>query len=317
MMECIPAETSVAVLEGGTSEEREVSLNTGRNCAEALRTAGFKVSEYDTADLGFIEALRRDQPDVAFIALHGRGGEDGTMQGLLELLGIPYTGSGVLASALAMDKEASKAVYRQAGLATPPGFVARRGEEFFVDSVANKVADQLGDKVVVKPNSEGSSVGITIVQDREALADALREAFRFDDRVLIERFIPGREIMAGVIGNTEKDIRSLPLIEVEATADFYDYDSKYAPGGSRHVLPAPLDEDTTQTCQKLAAAAHTALGCRGCSRSDIRLDSYGIAWLLETNTLPGMTSTSLVPEAARAMGLDFPNLVKLLVNLAK
>jgi D-alanine-D-alanine ligase len=314
---CIPEKTQVAVLKGGTSAELEVSLNTGHNCAEALRQQGFIVTEYDTADQGFIAGLQQTKPDLAFIALHGRCGEDGTMQGLLELLQIPYTGSGVLASALAMDKLMTKSIYTQAGLMTPPSLSAFHGNGFSVAALVERALDELGDTLVIKPNKEGSSVGVNIVHNRAELTKAMQEAFRYDRHVLIERFIPGREIMAGVIDTYTDDACALPLIEVEAKAgEFYDYDSKYAPGGSRHIVPAVLDEELTLLCQRLAVDAHKALGCRGYSRSDIRLDPAGTAWLLETNTLPGMTATSLLPEAARAVGIEFPELCTLLVNLA-
>jgi D-alanine-D-alanine ligase len=311
-----PTSTTVAVLKGGTSAEREVSLHTGENCAAALREAGFTVTEYDTQDLRYLDDLRSNKPDVAFIALHGRGGEDGTMQGLLELLSIPYTGSGVLSSALAMDKVMTKHIYTQAGLPTADYLVATREESFYVDTLAQKIVEELGTDVVVKPNSEGSSFGVHIIHDPAQLPEALEDAFCYDDLVLVERFIPGLEIMAGVLGNAGPAALGLPLIEVESTGAFYDYESKYAPGGSRHILPARLDEATTTRCQDLATAAHTALGCRGYSRSDIRIDPTGAPYLLETNTLPGMTATSLLPEEARAIGIDFPDLCTRIIEFA-
>ncbi|MDR1774938.1 MAG: D-alanine--D-alanine ligase [Actinomycetes bacterium] len=315
-----PARTTVAVLMGGTSAEREVSLNTGANCADALRQAGFTVTTFDTADLSFIDNLRAYPPDVAFIALHGTLGEDGAMQGLLEILGIPYTGSRIMASAIAMDKAATKGVYAQAGLPVAEDVLLVRdavqlGDGGYVPAVAD-IPKRLGQRLVVKPNAEGSSVGVHIVHSAAELPAALDEAFTHDAQVLVERFIPGLEIMAGVLDDVDGCPQALPLIEVEATGEFYDYDSKYAPGGSVHHLPARLDAAQTARCQELAVAAHRALGCRGCTRSDIRLDPDGQAWLIETNTLPGMTATSLVPEAARAAGISFPELVTRIVGSA-
>jgi len=313
-----PGELTVAVLQGGSSAEREVSLASGKNCRAALERAGFTVCTFDTADLSFMDALLQDPPDVAFIALHGKGGEDGTIQGLLELLEIPYTGSGVLASALAMDKLAAKAVYRRMNLPTPDDYVLRYGEmpDEGMDALCERIVGRLGEALVVKPNNEGSSVGVSIVRGRDELPTALDEALGFDECVLIERFIPGHEIMAGVLEDADGVASALPLIEVESVSDFYDYHSKYATGGSRHILPARLDDETTHRCQELAVAAHEALGCRGYSRSDIRLRDGGEAYLLETNTLPGMTETSLIPEAAASVGLGFPELVTRLVQSA-
>ena len=319
----------VAVLQGGASAEREVSLASGKNCIAALETAGFKVCAYDTAELSFMDALLQNPPDVAFIALHGKGGEDGTVQGVLELLGIPYTGSGVLASALAMDKTAAKSVFHRVGLPTPDDVMLTRAEvcgaAFDMDALCEKLVARLGESLVVKPNNEGSSVGVSIVHDCDDLPDALHEALEFDDCVLVEPYIPGHEIMAGVLEECVHDrsdaapeivVKALPLIEVESASEFYDYHSKYASGGSRHILPAHLDEEQTRVCQELAVAAHKVLGCKGYSRSDIRLRPDGKAFLLETNTLPGMTKTSLIPEAARSIGIELPELVTRLIHIA-
>jgi D-alanine-D-alanine ligase len=315
-----PSSLTVAVLQGGVSAEREVSLLSGKNCAAALRKAGFSVCVYDAADLSFIEALRMSPPDVVFIALHGRFGEDGTIQGLLELLGLPYTGSGVLTSALAMDKKATKGIYAQAGLSMPSDEVITQDDIADIvkcDALCDRLVAAFGQDVVVKPNSEGSSVGVTIVHSRDRLPKALQDALELDTLALVEPFIPGLEIMAGVLGNAGSQAQALPLIEVESSGEFYDYDSKYAPGGSCHVMPARLSNTDTRQCQDLAVAAHNVLDCRGYSRSDIRFNpATGKAYLLETNTLPGMTSVSLIPEAARGIGIDFPELVTRLVRSA-
>lgn len=300
----------IAVLLGGRSAEREVSLNTGTQVAAALVECGYDVVTIDTGDPGFIEAIRDAQPDVVFIALHGRGGEDGTMQGLLELLDLPYVGSGVLASALAMNKVQSKYIYAIAGLKTPAYEVVRRGEPVDIGALTTS----LGPKTVVKPANEGSSVGMTIVEDPSLLAGAIEFAFRHDPLVLVERFEPGVEVTIGVIGN--EDPVALPTLEIVPVHDFYDYESKYVPGMSRHIIPAGVSEEARVECQRLAVEAHRALGCAGMSRSDTIVTPDGQVFLLETNTIPGMTKTSLLPDAAAAAGIPFPQLCAQLVALA-
>lgn len=301
---------SVAVLMGGRSAEREVSLNTGDQVARALESHGHAAQRIDTADLGFIELLRGGGFDVAFICLHGRFGEDGTIQGLLELLEIPYVGSGVLASALAMDKVASKRVFEACGLLTPAARVLRAGEPVDVPGIAAA----LGEKTVVKPVSEGSSVGMSIVHEAAELSPAIDLAFRHDTTVLVERFVSGAEVTVGVIGNRE--LLALPTLEIVPEHEFYDYDSKYIPGMSRHIIPARISEAARDECQRVAIEAHRALGCRGMSRADTIVTDSGEVYLLEVNTIPGMTSTSLLPDAARAAGIEFPELCDRLVALA-
>lgn len=301
---------TIAVLMGGTSAEREVSLNTGAQVANALRQCGHTAVEIDAADLGFIEHLRTGGFDVVFICLHGRFGEDGTVQGLLELLGLRYVGSGVLASALAMDKVMSKHVFVSEGLLTPPSVVLRAGEPADVASVVST----LGEKLVVKPASEGSSVGMSIVHDASELPAALERAFEHDAIVLVERFVPGVEVTVGVVGNEQ--LVALPTLEIVPEHEFYDYESKYVPGMSRHIIPARVSTEIGEECQRVALAAHRALGCRGISRSDTIVTDAGEVYLLEVNTIPGMTSTSLVPDAARAAGIEFPAFCQRLVDLA-
>lgn len=301
---------TIAVLLGGTSAEREVSLNTGAQVATALRSRGHDVTEIDTADLGFIERLRTGGFDCVFICLHGRFGEDGTVQGLLELLGLRYVGSGVLASALAMNKVVSKHVFAAEGLRTPPAVVFRAGEPTDIEGAVAA----LGQKLVVKPVSEGSSVGMSIVHDASELPPALERAFAHDTVVLVERFIQGVEVTVGVVGND--DLVALPTLEIVPEHEFYDYESKYVPGMSRHIIPARVADDVAEMCQRVAIEAHRALGCRGISRSDTIVTEDGEVYLLELNTIPGMTSTSLVPDAARAAGIDFPTLCERLVDLA-
>jgi len=300
----------VAVLMGGRSAEREVSLSTGAQVAAALIRSGFDVVCIDTGEADFIAQIEAANAGVAFICLHGRFGEDGTVQGLLELMDLPYVGSGVLASALAMNKVMSKRIYESVGLSTPAYVTVTKGGSLDVAAITA----QLGPKTVVKPADEGSSVGMTIVSDPDSLADAVEFAFRFDPLVLIERFEAGAEVTVGVIGN--HDPIALPTLEIVPAHDFYDYESKYVPGMSSHIIPARVSEAARLECQRLAVEAHRALGCIGMSRSDTIVTQAGDVFLLETNTIPGMTATSLLPDAAAAAGIEFPDLCAQLVALA-
>jgi len=290
----------VAVVMGGPSAEREVSLVSGQECAQALREAGFQVITLDAgADL--CARLTEAGPDVVFNALHGRWGEDGCVQGIFEWLRIPYTHSGVLASALAMDKERAKAAYVAAGLPVVPSMLARR------DDV--RMRHVMPAPYVVKPNNEGSSVGVYLVTDGANGPPQLGEDM--PELVMVEAFVPGRELTCTVLGD-----RALCVTDI-LTDGWYDYDAKYKPGGSRHVCPADLPEDITRACQDYALRAHRALGCRGLSRTDFRWDEpRGLAGLilLETNTQPGMTPTSLAPEQARAEGMSFADLCRWMVE---
>jgi len=300
----------VAVLMGGRSAEREVSLNTGAQVAEALAARGHEVFTVDSARADFIATIQEAAPDVVFICLHGRLGEDGTVQGLLELLDTPYVGSGVLASALATDKVMTKFLYQAHGIPTPDYVVLRRGEDADEAALA-----ALGERTVVKPACEGSSIGMSIVHDSGELPAAIAEAFTHDDRVLVERFVDGVEVTVGVLGNGDAAF-ALPTLQVVPEHEFYDYESKYVPGMSRHIIPARVSEEARAECQRLAVSAHKTLGCRGISRSDTIVDADGGVWLLETNTIPGMTATSLVPDAARAAGIEFPELCRTIVEYA-
>ena len=290
----------IAVLMGGRSAEREVSLVSGRECAAALRSEGFDVVEIDAgADLA--DVLRREQPDVAFNALHGRWGEDGCVQGILEWLSIPYTHSGVLASALAMDKDRAKAILAVAGLPVAKGMLARR------DDV--RQAHPMPAPYVVKPNSEGSSVGVYLVLDGANSPAQLSDDM--PETVLVEEYIAGRELTTSVLGD-----RALGVTDI-ITDGWYDYHAKYAPGGSRHEVPAKVPAEISRACLDYALRAHQALGCRGLSRTDFRWDeSRGLDGLvlLEVNTQPGMTPTSLAPEQAAHSGLSFGDLVRWLVE---
>jgi D-alanine-D-alanine ligase len=296
----------VAVLMGGWSAEREVSLRSGRACADALERSGYRVTRVDVGrDIATV--LQTLKPDAALNVLHGRPGEDGTLQGILEILAIPYTHSGVLASALAMHKELAKVVMGAAGVPVPQGKVLPRRDA--------ARSHPMPPPYVVKPLAEGSSVGVFIVTEQHAHPpqELTREDWAFGEQVLVERYIPGKELTCAVMGD-----KALDVIEIVATTRFYDYHAKYAPGGSKHLLPAPISPFVYQEVRRLALKAHHALGCRGVTRADFRYDdrSPGTQGLfcLEVNTQPGMTETSLVPELAMQAGLTFDELVRWMVE---
>ncbi len=299
----------VAVLYGGISAEREVSLSSGKQVIDALRGAGFEVTPVLVgADLRAVLTALDPAPDVVFNALHGRFGEDGTIQGVLDWLNIPYTHSGVRASALAMDKQAAKTVFAGAGLPVAVGAV--------VGMEALEASDPLPLPYVIKPLNEGSSVGVEIMRDGDNRRAEIARNWRFGAEAMVEEYIPGREITVGVMGD-----RALAVTEIRAQAGaFYDYESKYAEGGSRHQIPAPIHPDTYARALDVAVAAHRALGCRGASRADFRLDEGedgpGRLVLLEVNTQPGLTPTSLLPEQAAYQGIDFPTLCAWMVENA-
>jgi len=284
---------------GGPSAEREVSLSSGRECATALRGEGFDVTEVD-AGPDLVTRLQDIKPDVVFNALHGRWGEDGCVQGMLEWLGLPYTHSGVLASALAMDKQRSKEVFRAAGLPVV--------DSGLFDKTAVMAGHVMAPPYVVKPNNEGSSVGVYLVNEAANTPPQLSDDM--PEQVMVETFAPGRELTTTVVGDGENDPGALTVTDI-LTDGWYDYDAKYQPGGSRHVVPADLPQDIFDLCMDYAMRAHQALGCRGVSRTDFRWDeSRGVAGLilLETNTQPGMTPTSLSPEQAAHCGMSFGEL---------
>ncbi|HBM89433.1 MAG: D-alanine--D-alanine ligase [Parvibaculaceae bacterium] len=293
----------IAVIKGGWSPERDVSLVSGRDCAEALRGEGFEVTEID-AGRDLAEQLLQIKPDAVFNALHGRWGEDGCVQGLLEVLGIPYTHSGVRASAVAMDKEQSKHVFRAAGLPVAESKLVSREE-----AARGHVMDT---PYVIKPHNQGSSVGVFIVREGENRPPAELSSPKWDlgDVVMAERYIPGMELTCAVIGN-----RVLNVTEITANTAFYDYDAKYSSGGSVHVVPARISSDINKRVQDVTHAAHDSLGCRGVTRSDFRFDEKkGELVLLEVNTQPGMTPTSLVPELAAYEGMSYGALVRWMVE---
>jgi D-alanine-D-alanine ligase len=302
----------LALIAGGKSSEREVSLKSGTQVYQALNKDKYDIRRYDP--LTDLERLVRDagELDAALIIMHGRGGEDGSMQGLLDLLEIPYQGSGVLASAVAMDKELSKAIYQMAGLGVPAALAFHRHK---APSPA-EIEAKLGLPVVIKPANEGSSIGISKATTLEALETGLAAAFALDNRVLVEEFIPGIEVTGGVLGNAT--LQALPLVEIIPTDkyDFFDYEAKYLPGASHEICPARLDPEMTKRAQQCALIAHQALGCRGYSRTDMMIRDQDI-YVLETNTIPGMTATSLFPQGAKAAGIEFPELLDTLIALAR
>lgn len=327
----------VAVLFGGTSAERDVSIASGAQVMKALREAGHEIVAVDTArgvlgpgdeqrlltsgvaptppgeaELSVIragavsplpDASALQGIDVVFLTLHGGTGEDGTLQALLDMTGIPYVGSGHAASATAMDKDLSKRLFRAAGIPTADWLMA--------PADADEVEAVLGYPVVVKPNKQGSTVGLTVVRARDALQPAIDEAFRHDDEVMLERFIAGRELTCGILAG-----EALAVGEIVSAGEVFDYESKYQEGGAREIFPAELTEEQTRAVQALSLRAHRALKLEGFSRVDFRMDAEGTAWCLEVNTLPGMTRTSLLPQSAAAAGIPFPELCDRICRLA-
>ncbi|MDE2495242.1 MAG: D-alanine--D-alanine ligase [Alphaproteobacteria bacterium] len=296
----------VAVLLGGRSAEREVSLTSGRGCAKALREEGFDVVEIDPQTSDLAAQLNAAKPDVVFNALHGRWGEDGCVQGLLELLAIPYTHSGVLASALAMHKQRAKDVFRAAGLPLVKSIVA--------DRRAAAAGHLMDPPYVVKPVNEGSSVGVFIIRkgDNRPPAALGSDQWTLSNEMMIEEFVPGRELTVAVMG-----ARALAVTEITTNLEFYDYEAKYAAGGSMHTLPAKIPGAVAEEAMRLAERAHAALGCRGVSRTDFRYDDTqgnNRLVVLETNTQPGMTPTSLVPEQAGYAGMSYRALCRWIVE---
>jgi len=295
---------NIAVLQGGRSAEREVSLISGVQVAKALRQRGHDVEQVDL-DEKVWDRLRDGGYDCVFIALHGRLGEDGTVQGMLELLGLPYTGSGVLASALCIDKSRANDVLRAQGLMIPDF------EEFEGDDVED-LADRYGLPVVVKPVREGSTIGLTIARDLDALASGLVLARRYDRRVMVQRFVEGTEITIGVLATPELCV--LPTLEITYENETYDYDAKYTAGRSHHIIPARIPEAARRAASEATARAFRVLGCEGMARVDFIISPDCTPWLLEVNTVPGLTGLSLLPDAARAAGVPFDELCERLVR---
>ncbi len=301
----------IALVAGGTSGEREVSLSGAAGVEKALDSEKFIVSRYDPAtDLARLAA---DAPklDFAFILLHGLFGEDGTMQGFLDLLGVPYQGSGVLGSAIAMDKHLAKELYKLNGLPVADWQIIGSGDKVNIDALITR----FGLPVVIKPVREGSSLGLTLAETKEQLIGGIEKAQSHDSQTMIEQYIRGRELTVGVLGNEE--LQGLPVIEIVPGegSSFFDYDAKYKAGASEEICPAEISDELTALAQKYGVAAHKALRLTGYSRTDIMLSEDGSLYLLETNTIPGMTPTSLMPQAAAEYGLAFPELLEKLIEL--
>jgi D-alanine-D-alanine ligase len=296
----------IGVLLGGLSSEREVSIASGTAILKALHEKGYHAVSVDVSR-DVAEKIHEQGIEAAFIALHGKFGEDGAIQGMLEVMGIPYTGSGILASALGMNKTVSKQVFRSQGLLVGPYEVIYAGSA----DKAHSIVSQLRYPVVIKPHAEGSSVGVSLVFKNEEVTPAVKLAFKYGDEILIEKFIKGKEVQVGILGS-----RALGAIEIVPKRTFYDYAAKYEKGMSDHFFPARIPEADYQRTLEAGMAAHRAIGCRGYSRVDFIIDENGAPHILEVNTLPGMTATSLLPEIAKGVGIPFPDLVEEILRLA-
>ncbi|HEC97235.1 MAG TPA: D-alanine--D-alanine ligase [Nitrospirae bacterium] len=300
-------EKRIGVIAGGVSAEREVSLKSGNAVFDALKGRGYDAVFIDASET-LCETLGKEGIEIAFLALHGGWGEDGSVQGMLEVMGMPYTGSGVLASALAMDKEASKKIFQHHGLNVPPYIIVGSGYRSSEAEEDINISPPFPAPWVVKPSREGSSVGVNIINTHEELKEAIKEALAYGSRVVVESFIEGREVHAGVLGESV-----LGGVEVRPGRSFYDYDSKYTPGMTEYILPPEIDEETLKRVEDIAFRAHKALGCKGATRVDLIVDGTDLPCLLEVNTIPGMTETSLLPKIAALAGYDFTLLIEAII----
>ena len=302
----------VLVLMGGISTEREVSLRSGAAVAEALAQKDYEVVSLDiTRDsIGKIQEIN---PDVVFIALHGKGGEDGCIQGMLEWMGYPYTGPGVAASAICMDKILTKKILVNKDIATPD-FLEFTDIQSGYEEIGKSILGKFSFPIVLKAACQGSSIGVSIVNDEESLRKEISEIMEYGDSLLVEQFVKGTEITVPILGNNIP--RALPIIEITSENEFYDFQSKYTQGMCQHIIPARIDEETYKESEKVALQAYKALGCRGISRVDIIIDENNKPYVIEVNTIPGMTAMSLFPDSARYAGIEFPELLHEIVQLA-
>lgn len=303
----------IVVVMGGTSTEAEVSRRTGTAILNALKSKGYNAEGMELVPKTFANDIQKTGCAIVFNALHGKFGEDGLLQGTLDMLGIPYTGSGVLAAAVTMDKAASKRVFVAEGISTPRShtyysYEMKRG-------LAAEIESEFSLPMVVKAASQGSSIGVYIVESRDELKNALVQAFKYNDEVLVEEFIEGRELTVAVWGN-EEEKEAFPIIEITTLTGRYDYDSKYTKGASSHIIPAPMSEEKTKEIQDLAVRTFTACGCKGVARVDMMLSKDEVPYVIEVNSVPGMTEVSLVPDAARAKGIEFPELCERMLEMA-
>ena len=302
----------VAVVMGGPSAEREVSLNTGAAIASALREAGYtNVVELDLDPHNFAAQLAECKAEVVFNAVHGLYGEDGRLQTLLEICNIPYTGSGMVASVVCMDKVLTKRMLRDAGVPTPKCLILNSGDA----DIKEQIMQTFTLPVVIKPASQGSSIGVEIVKEEAQLDEALASAFKYSRDILAEEFIAGKELTVAMM-QKDGEVVALPVIHIAPHSGTYDYHSKYTKGATEYICPADLDEETTKKVQEIAKHAYRVLGCSGVARADVMLDEAGSGYVLEINTVPGMTATSLVPKAAAAVGMSFPELCDIILQSA-
>ncbi|MDD4802235.1 MAG: D-alanine--D-alanine ligase [Syntrophomonas sp.] len=302
----------VLVLMGGYSQEREVSLRSGAAVLKALENLGYEAAGLDLKESS-IHAITDYNPDLVFIALHGKDGEDGTVQGLLEVMGIPYTGSGIAASAIGIDKILTKKILTYEGIPTADFTIIRNNNITSWESEVQSLLKNIGLPMVIKAPTQGSSIGTFIVREESAILPALKAAFEYDSEILTEKFIDGTEVTSTVIGNEVTEV--LPLIEITSVNEFYDFDSKYTPGKCSHIIPARVAEELQKKIGELSERVYKAIGCRGYARIDFIIDHDGNPYVLEINTIPGMTEMSLVPDAARAVGISFDKLVEKILKL--
>lgn len=303
----------IAVIMGGPSAEREVSLNTGKAILTALKEKGYNAVGLDLDPRRLIEQLNAEKIEVVFNAIHGLYGEDGLLQGTLEMLGIPYTGSGVLASAMAMDKAVTKRMFMSAGIPTPRSRLYNK-QDIELSLLAKEIKDEFGVPVVVKAAAQGSSIGVIIVESAGDVDFAVAEAFKYCDHIVVEEFIKGKELTVSILGNEEP--KALPIIEIVPQSGRYDYTSKYTKGATEYIVPAKLADDVSLNIQNIALEAYKLLGCRGIGRVDVMLSEQNQPYVLEINTIPGMTATSLVPKAAAAIGISFSDLCEQILLMA-
>lgn len=302
----------VAVVMGGPSAEREVSLNTGAAIANALREYGYtNVVEIDLDPRNFGKQLAESKAEVVFNAVHGLYGEDGRLQTLLEIREMPYTGSGMIASVSCMDKVITKRMLRDAGISTPACLIVNKKES----GIKEKIMQCFSLPVVIKPASQGSSIGVEIVKEEKQLDEALVNAFKYSRDILVEEFIGGKELTVSMM-QKDGEVVALPVIHIAPHSGMYDYHSKYTKGATEYICPADLDEETTKKVQEISKQAYEVLGCSGVARADVMLDEEGNGYVLEINTVPGMTATSLVPKAAAAAGISFPELCNIILQSA-
>jgi len=305
----------VGILCGGKSAERKVSLKSGDAVFKALLKKGYNAVKLDPADDNFVDKIRSEKLDVAFVALHGEYGEDGIIQGFLEVLGIPYTGSKVLASAVAMDKIMTKKILDFSNIPTPEfyAYTDYEIEQLGLDIICSKILAKFSLPLIIKAPKQGSSIGVVLVERTEILPQALKEVLKYDKTIMIEQFIDGAEITVPVIGN-DRELKILPQIEIVPVGKLYDYDAKYTAGMSKHIIPPNIPSEYLKKTAELAQRAYHAIGCTGIARVDFIVNKLGKAYVLEINTSPGMTDISLVPDSAKAAGIEFADLVDMSIK---